>query len=133
MFISSAQRSRPEAIKVIFTGIGSVTGARTQTLRLERACRDTFARICWWVQGSRLGKRVPNLAIFPVNIFIDVRLRWMLHDATLRLPVKIITSIFAALALLALTFSQLRFLLILRKLDSLFAKPHQVVLSSSNS
>ena len=118
---------------MIFTGIGSVTGARTQTLRLERACRDTFARICWWVQGSRLGKRVPNLAIFPVNIFIDVRLRWMLHDATLRLPVKIITSIFAALALLALTFSQLRFLLILRKLDSLFAKPHQVVLSSSNS
>ena len=85
------------------------------------------------MQGSRLGKRVPNLAIFPVNIFIDVRLRWMLHDATLRLPVKIITSIFAALALLALTFSQLRFLLILRKLDSLFAKPHQVVLSSSNS
>ena len=46
----------------------------------------------------------------PVNIFVDQRLRWMLHDATLRLPVEITTSVFTVLALLALTFSQLRFL-----------------------
>jgi hypothetical protein len=32
----------------------------------------------------------------------------MLHDATLRLPVEITTSVFAVLALLALTFSELR-------------------------
>jgi len=41
----------------------------------------------------------------------------MLHDATLRLPVEITTSVFA-LALLAL-FSQPKFLLNLRKLNSL--------------
>jgi hypothetical protein len=46
----------------------------------------------------------------------------MLHDATLRLPVEITTSVFAVLALLALTFSELRFLKTLCKLDSLFAK-----------
>jgi hypothetical protein len=46
----------------------------------------------------------------PVYIFIDWRLRWMLHDATLRLPVEITASVFAALALLALTFPKLNFL-----------------------
>jgi hypothetical protein len=57
----------------------------------------------------------------------------MPHDATLRLPVEITTSVFAAPVLLALMFSQLKISLNLRKLDSLFAKPHQVVLSSSSS
>jgi hypothetical protein len=54
----------------------------------------------------------------------------MLDSVTLRLPVEVTTSDFAALALLTLTFSDLSFFKP-SKLDSLFAKPHQVVLSSS--
>jgi hypothetical protein len=43
----------------------------------------------------------------------------MVHNATLRLSVEITTSVLAALALLALTFSQLTIPLNLRKLDNL--------------
>jgi hypothetical protein len=45
-------------------------------------------------------------------------LRWLLRDATLRLSVEITASVLAALALLALTFSQLAIPLNLRKLDN---------------
>jgi hypothetical protein len=41
----------------------------------------------------------------PLNIFIDWRLRQMLHDATLRALVEINSSVFAALALDGLTLS----------------------------
>ena len=41
----------------------------------------------------------------PLNIFIDWRLRRILHDATLRVLVEINSSVFGALALVGLTFS----------------------------
>ena len=69
-----------------------------------------------------------------VNIFIELRLRWTVHNATLRLSVEITTSVLAALALLALTFfSQLTIPLKPSYARQSFAKPHQAVLSSSSS
>jgi len=59
----------------------------------------------------------------------------MLHDATLRLLVETRNSVFVALALFGLTFSQFltQISLNLCKFGSLLAKPYQVAVSSFSS